>query len=109
MPFADDKPKYAVDLTCARCGAHISELPFQPTEDRKVYCADCNRTYWQSKRSNDRGGFGGGNRNRGPRQMFPVNLTCADCGKPITELPFEPKGNKDVYCTDCLRNRRAAA
>lgn len=119
MSFGDDKPKFSVDLTCARCGTHISELPFQPTGDRKVYCAECNRSYWQDKRGSGfgggnggggRGGFGGGGgRGRAPSQKFQVNLNCADCGKQITELPFEPKGDKPVYCTDCLRSRRNAA
>ncbi len=36
--------------------------------------------------------------NRAPRQMFPV--TCAECGT-NTEVPFEPRGDKPVYCRDC--------
>jgi len=105
MPFGQDKPMYDVDLTCAKCGAHISQLPFQPTGDRKVYCNDCNRAYWADKRGSDRGGFGGG-ASRGPKQMFDVNVACADCGKQITQLPFVPKGDKPVYCSDCLRAQR---
>lgn len=106
MPFGnDDRQMYDVDLTCARCGAHISQLPFQPSGDRKVYCSDCNRTFWQNKR--DRG-FSGGGRSGGPKRMYDVNLTCADCGKAITQLPFQPSGDKPVYCTDCLRAKRAA-
>ena len=38
-----------------------------------------------------------------PRQMFPV--TCAECGK-STEVPFEPRGDKPVYCSDCYRKAR---
>lgn len=41
----------------------------------------------------------------GPRQMFQVNITCAKCGKPITELPFKPSGDRPVYCQDCYRSR----
>lgn len=40
------------------------------------------------------------------RQMFPV--VCAQCGK-ASEVPFEPKQGKPVYCSDCFnaqRNRR---
>jgi CxxC-x17-CxxC domain-containing protein len=37
----------------------------------------------------------------GPRrQMFPAK--CAECGKD-TEVPFEPRGDKPVYCSDCYR------
>ena len=43
---------------------------------------------------------------QGDRQMFNVDIACADCGTAITQLPFEPKGDKPVYCTDCLRQKR---
>ena len=38
-----------------------------------------------------------------PRQMFAA--TCAECGKD-TEVPFEPRGDKPVYCSDCYRKVR---
>lgn len=44
-----------------------------------------------------------------PRQMFDVSamgLKCADCDADITELPFEPKSDRPVYCRDCNRQRR---
>jgi CxxC-x17-CxxC domain-containing protein len=37
------------------------------------------------------------------RQMFPV--TCAACGK-STEVPFQPRNDKPVYCGDCYRKVR---
>lgn len=104
MAFGTDRQMFDVDLTCAKCGAHISQLPFQPSGDRPVYCSDCNRAFRQTRRD-DRGGSRGGF-NRGPRQMFSVNLTCASCGTAITELPFQPSGDKPVYCRECLRARR---
>ncbi len=33
----------AMNLKCAQCGVAITELPFQPSSDRPVYCRDCNR------------------------------------------------------------------
>ena len=39
-----------------------------------------------------------------PRQMFPA--VCAECGKD-TEVPFEPRGDKPVYCSDCFRKVRS--
>ena len=45
----------------------------------------------------------------GERRMVDVrhlNLTCADCGKEIDELPFEPSSDRPVYCGDCNRKRR---
>ena len=89
----------SVDMSCASCGNHISELPFQPTSGRPVYCNECNRA-----RRNDRPDRSAGP--RAPRQMFSVNLNCADCGTAITELPFQPSGDKPVYCRACLQNRR---
>lgn len=44
-----------------------------------------------------------------PRKLVDVTalgLKCADCGADITELPFEPKADRPVYCRDCNRNRR---
>ena len=38
-----------------------------------------------------------------PRQMFPV--VCAECGKD-TQVPFEPRGDRPVYCSDCYRKTR---
>lgn len=41
-----------------------------------------------------------------------LNLTCADCGVAITELPFQPAMNPDgtparpVYCREHNRKRR---
>ena len=106
MSFGTDRQMYDVDLSCAKCGAHISQLPFQPSGDRPVYCSDCNRAFRASRDGGSRGGFSSGP--RAPRQMFQVNLTCADCGTAITELPFEPRGDKPVYCSNCVRNHRRA-
>lgn len=107
MPYNTDRQMFDVDLTCDRCGGHISQLPFQPSGDRKVYCNECNRTFWQEKRDQGfRGNSAGGS--RGPRQMFKVDVNCSECGKHIDQLPFEPKGDKAILCVDCLRAKRAA-
>lgn len=100
MAFGTDRQMFDVDLTCAKCGTHISQLPFQPSSGRPVYCSDCNRAFRQTR-------TGGGNAGmRGPRQMFDVNLTCASCGTAVTQLPFQPSGEKPVYCRTCLQARR---
>jgi hypothetical protein len=49
-----------------------------------------------------------------PRQMFDVtslNLVCATCNAPVTQLPFEPTPKDDgsygrIYCRDCNRQRK---
>ena len=44
--------------------------------------------------------------NYGPQKMYQGNWTCAQCGKEINELPFEPDGERPVYCPSCHRERR---
>ena len=52
------------------------------------------------------GGSSGGSGYGRPRQMFPA--TCAQCGKQ-TEVPFEPRGTRPVYCSDCYSKQRASS
>ncbi len=40
----------------------------------------------------------------GPRQMYPV--VCASCNKE-TEVPFEPRLGRPVYCSDCFATMRS--
>jgi len=40
---------------------------------------------------------------REPREMH--KATCGDCGK-ACEVPFEPKGDKPVYCSECFQSHR---
>jgi CxxC-x17-CxxC domain-containing protein len=49
------------------------------------------------------GGSGGGG---GYRQRYPA--VCASCGKE-TEVPFQPLGDRPVYCRECFQQRRAAS
>src|SRR5438552_4324665 len=48
------------------------------------------------------GGYGGGG-NRGPREMF--SATCSSCGKEA-QVPFQPSGDKPVYCSECFQQHR---
>jgi CxxC-x17-CxxC domain-containing protein len=47
----------------------------------------------------NRGGGGGGGRDQ-HRQMYEV--TCAECGQQ-TQVPFQPRGDRPVYCSNCFR------
>jgi CxxC-x17-CxxC domain-containing protein len=38
------------------------------------------------------------------RQLFTV--TCSECGKE-TQVPFEPRAGRPVYCSDCYHKSRA--
>ena len=37
---------------------------------------------------------------RPARQMF--DAVCANCGQPC-KVPFEPRNDRPVYCSDCFR------
>ena len=49
------------------------------------------------------GGGGGGGFERRERQMFPA--VCAQCGID-TQVPFQPRGDRPVYCSDCFALQR---
>ncbi len=89
-------------LTCSDCGATFTfSAEDQEFFQSKGYtnepkrCPECR----QARKAERFGGSGGG----GMRQMFPA--TCAQCGK-ATEVPFQPRGDKPVYCSDCYRQIR---
>ncbi len=91
--------------------------------DRSLQCADCGTTFTFSaqeqeffaskgyvndpkrcpacrqQRKSERFGSNGGTR----RQMFPA--VCASCGKD-TEVPFQPREGRPVYCSDCYSKNR---
>ncbi len=48
----------------------------------------------------------GGGMHTGDRQMYPA--VCAQCGKQ-TEVPFQPRGDKPVYCSDCFKSQRGGS
>ena len=53
------------------------------------------------------GGYSrGGGYSSGPRQMYPA--VCSSCGKE-TEVPFQPRNDKPVYCRECFQDKRASA
>ncbi len=73
-------------------------------------CPDCRRA-----RKAQQGGGGsyagggysaGGGYDRPQRQMF--DTVCSECGKE-TQVPFQPRGDKPVYCSDCFAARRQPA
>ncbi len=52
-------------------------------------CKSC-----RAARKNSRGSEGG------TRQMY--DAVCSNCGRPC-KVPFEPRGDRPVYCSDCFR------
>lgn len=97
-------------LQCADCGQQFTftagEQEFYATrgfQNEPKRCPDCRRSR-KAQRSGDSGGYGS-NYNRAPRQMYSV--VCAQCGAE-TEVPFQPRGDKPVYCSDCYAKTRSS-
>ena len=107
-------------LTCRDCG---TEFTFTAGEqeffDQKGFtnapsrCPDCRAT---RKASSGRGGYssrdsyGGGSSysssSREPREMH--TTTCSSCGKEA-QVPFIPRGDRPVYCSDCFQSQRQSS
>lgn len=89
-------------LTCRDCGEEFlfsvseqeffAEKGFTNDPGRCPQCRAARKN--QNRRSRD-GGF-----SRQNRQMYPA--VCSACGKE-TEVPFQPRGDRPVYCRDCYR------
>jgi len=97
-------------LTCSDCGATFTfsanEQEFYASKgytNEPKRCPACR----QARKAQQGGSSGSGARsyNSGARQMYPAK--CAACGKD-TEVPFEPHGDRPVYCSDCYRTRKPA-
>ena len=75
---------------------HTNEPKRCPTcrEERK------SRQQANGGNSHNSGSYGNRSYSSAPRKMFPV--TCVTCGKD-TQVPFEPRGDRPVYCSDCYR------
>lgn len=61
-------------------------------------CPSC-RAARRANGGNSRGGSRGG-ASREPRQMY--STTCSNCGNEAL-VPFQPRGDKPVYCSDCFQ------
>lgn len=89
-------------LTCRDCGA---EFVFSAGEQQfyaeRGYANDPRRC--PACRSARRAANGGNANRGGEREMFDV--ICDGCGKP-TKVPFQPRGDRPVYCNDCYRPQR---
>ncbi|MFC1846518.1 CxxC-x17-CxxC domain-containing protein [Chloroflexota bacterium] len=93
MSFSDKS------IQCSDCGVTFTHS----AEDQEFFqskgytnepkrCSSCRQARKTERNSYDSYGS--------QRQMHAV--TCADCGKE-TEVPFIPRGDKPVYCSDCYR------
>jgi CxxC-x17-CxxC domain-containing protein len=95
-------------LTCSDCG---SEFTFTESEQEFFQskgfsnpsrCPDCRAARKAARNS----GSSYGSSSYGERQMYPA--VCAQCGKD-TQVPFQPRGDKPVYCSDCYRAQQGTS
>lgn len=89
-------------LECRDCGSAFAftagEQEFfqqRGLEHEPTRCPAC-----RLERRRERSGY-----SAGPRTMYPV--VCASCGKD-TEVPFQPRLGRPVYCSDCFATMRSA-
>jgi len=112
VSFADKQ------LTCRDCSKAFiftaGEQEFYASkglQNEPVRCPSCRSARKSSRLSEPEEGyvrygvfasFGG----RTPRQMHPA--TCAECGM-MTEVPFQPRGDRPVYCSSCYNKIKGTA
>ena len=99
-------------LTCRDCGNTFTftegEQDFyaQKGYSEPSRCPDCRAA---KKAARNEGGYGGGSYGSysggggggyGRAERTMTQVVCANCGKD-TEVPFVPRGDKPVYCSDC--------
>ncbi|MSQ23567.1 MAG: zinc-binding protein [Chloroflexi bacterium] len=105
-------------MTCRDCGMNFTfttgEQEFYASKgftNEPSRCPDCRgaRTRNRNEGGFSSGGYSGGGASYGggyerpQREMFPA--VCAECGKE-TQVPFQPRGDRPVYCSDCFATQR---
>ncbi len=100
-------------LTCVDCSQSFTfTAEDQEYHAQKGYSNDPKRctSCRESRRDNRSSGYsssGGGGYGGGyQREMYPA--VCAQCGKQ-TEVPFQPRGDRPVYCRDCYSKTDAGS
>ena len=102
-------------LTCSDCGASFAfTVEEQEMFKTKGYtndpkrCPACRQARKARQTTNTGDRYNNySNRSFGSarREMFPAK--CAECGKD-TQVPFQPRGDRPVYCSDCYRKVKPA-
>ena len=96
------------NIACVECGQEfVFSADDQQYHSERGYsdpkrCPSCRA----ARRSQSGGGGGGGGGFRSDRPMF--TTTCAQCGQEA-QVPFEPRGDRPVYCNSCFSQQRQSS
>jgi CxxC-x17-CxxC domain-containing protein len=99
-------------------------------EDQQLMCSDCGQAFTfsaedqeffrdrgystpkrckpcrQAKKNEQSGSGGGGYQQRSSAQS--TSVICSGCGQQTT-VPFEPRGDRPVYCQNCFQSRKTSS
>jgi CxxC-x17-CxxC domain-containing protein len=100
-------------------------------EDQELICSDCGQSFTftaedqsffrergysapkrcktcrQAKKNEQQGGGGGGGGYQRSSSQG-TSVICAGCGQQTT-VPFEPRGDRPVYCQNCFQSRKSSS
>ena len=101
-------------LKCIECGSDFTyaaseqelhqSLGYQNEPKRCNPCRDAKRQRRGEGRGRGPRGGGGDGGGGAPREYF--TAVCAECGQEA-QLPFKPRGDRPVYCSDCFSKKRS--
>lgn len=96
-------------LTCQDCGHQFlftaAEQEFYAKKgltDEPSRCPECRG----ARKARGEGSVSRGDGRGGQQEMFPA--VCVQCGKDV-RLPFQPRGDRPVYCPDCLHEQQGSS
>ena len=103
-------------LTCRDCGQAFvftsGEQEFHASkgfQNEPSRCRDC-RSARKAERDGgggySSGGYGGGGGGYGRQEREMFSATCSSCGQEA-RVPFQPRGDKPVYCSNCFTPRKS--
>jgi len=93
-----------LQLTCSDCGREFTfTSEDQAFFQERGYSAPKRCKACRQARKNDQGGGGGYQRG----ESRGTAVICSGCGQQTT-VPFEPRGDRPVYCRDCYQAQKGS-
>ncbi|RPJ29963.1 MAG: zinc-binding protein [Planctomycetaceae bacterium] len=100
-------------LTCRDCGAQfpftVGEQEFYASKgftNDPTRCSTCRGSHKAQRMAGSPGGRSGSGMDRGSRQTY--TTVCAGCGGEAV-VPFSPRGDRPVYCSNCFSRMRSGS